>query len=184
MTVAELSDAADNRVIAFRRQRCSHAMLYTVLDILALLAAIGSGLVAGTFFIFSVTIMRALDARPVAEAVAAMQAINRIILRSSFIPVFLGTSILALASGLAGLVHWESDAGKLRAAAAALYIVFSLWTTRTYNVPLNNGLDLAEPEGLDEAWRFYADKWTRWNHVRAVASTLAMAGFAASLAVD
>lgn len=159
-------------------------MLHTVLDILALTAAIGCGLVAGTFFIFSVTIMRALEARPAAEAVAAMQAINRVILRSAFIPVFLGTAILALASGLAGLVHWESDAGKLRAASAALYVVFSLWTTRSYNVPLNVGLDGAEPAKLDEAWRFYVEKWTWWNHVRTIASTLAMAGFAASLALD
>lgn len=159
-------------------------MLHAVLDILALIAAIGSGLVAGTFFIFSVTIMRAFDSRPAPEAVAAMQAINRIILRSAFIPVFLGTAVLALASGLSGLATWESDAGKLRAFAAGLYVLFSLWTTREYNVPLNNGLDKADPDALDEAWRFYADKWTAWNHVRTIASTVAMAGFAASLALD
>ena len=159
-------------------------MLHAILDVIALIAAIGCGLVAGTFFIFSVTIMRAFDQRPAPETVAAMQAINRIILRSAFIPVFIGTAVLALASGLSGLATWESDAGKVRAASAALYLLFSLWTTRQYNVPLNIGLDRADPGRLDEAWRFYSGKWTLWNHVRTLASTVAMAGFAASLALD
>lgn len=64
---------------------------------LSLLAALACALVAGLFLGFSSFVMRALGERPPAEGVAAMQAINRVILRSAFIALFLLATLLAAA---------------------------------------------------------------------------------------
>jgi uncharacterized membrane protein len=55
---------------------------------IALGAALGTGLMAGLFFAFSVSVMRALASRPAAEGIAAMQAISRAILNPVFLVVF------------------------------------------------------------------------------------------------
>ena len=65
-----------------------------------MIAALGSGLIAGTFFVFSVAVMRALGQRPANEGMAAMQAINIVILNPIFLGVFLGTTIVSLLAAL------------------------------------------------------------------------------------
>lgn len=52
----------------------------TALFVLAALAALGSALMAGTFFAFSSFIMGALGRLPPAEGISAMQSINVVVL--------------------------------------------------------------------------------------------------------
>jgi hypothetical protein len=59
-------------------------------------AVIGAGLNAGLFFIFSVCIMGALARLPAEQGIAAMQAINVVILNPLFLLVFMGTAVLSL----------------------------------------------------------------------------------------
>jgi uncharacterized membrane protein len=59
---------------------------------LALVAALGCGLMAGTFFAFSVFVMRALGRLPGAHGIAAMQSINIAVVNPWFMTVFMGTS--------------------------------------------------------------------------------------------
>ena len=66
-----------------------------LLTIAIVTAALGSGLIAGLFFAFSTFIMKALALRPPAEGMAAMVSIDRVILRSLFMPVFFGTALLS-----------------------------------------------------------------------------------------
>jgi uncharacterized membrane protein len=60
-----------------------------LLYVLTLLAALGSGLMAGVFFAFSAFVMRALAQLAPPHGMAAMQAINVAVLN----PLFLGTFI-------------------------------------------------------------------------------------------
>ncbi|MGB5582763.1 MAG: hypothetical protein WBO93_04065, partial [Gammaproteobacteria bacterium] len=53
-------------------------------------AALSSGLMAGVYFAFSVFIMKAFDTIDARQSITAMNAINEIILRSLFMPVFFG----------------------------------------------------------------------------------------------
>lgn len=49
--------------------------------------------------------------------------------------------------------------------------------TAAFNVPRNNALAEVDPEDGDDAeaaWKSFAGGWTRWNHVRAVASLAAL----------
>jgi uncharacterized membrane protein len=136
---------------------------------IALGAALGTGLMAGLFFAFSVSVMRALASRPAAEGIAAMQAINRAILNPVFLVVFMGTaaaSVATLFSGNAWLL-----------AGGALYLAGGFGVTALCNVPRNNALaraSAADPESA-RLWADYLATWTAWNHVRAAASLAALA---------
>jgi uncharacterized membrane protein len=101
-----------------------------------------------------------------------MQSINRVIVKPAFLMVFLGTgvaSILALAMG------WQQfDPASLAwtAAGGTIYIVGSIVVTMAFNVPLNNRLAAVDTRHGDgtQMWETYLQKWTRWNHVRSVAT--------------
>lgn len=68
-----------------------------LLFILKLISALGSGLMAGVFFAFSTSVMKALDQLPPNESIAAMQSINVAIINPLFLSVFLGTAVGCLA---------------------------------------------------------------------------------------
>jgi uncharacterized membrane protein len=68
-------------------------------------AAIGAGLNAGLFSIFSVCIMAALARLPAEQGIAAMQAINVVILNPWFLLAFMGTAVLSLILVAGGFVY-------------------------------------------------------------------------------
>lgn len=140
---------------------------------LVILAAVGSGLNAGLFFVFSNTIMRAFDGLPPAGAVAAMNGINRVILNPLFFLVFFGTAVLCLV-----LLIGRLDS-PLVVAGSLLFLVGSMGVTMVRNVPLNDKLAAISPSAndMETQWHAYRKPWTRWNHVRTVACILAAAAF-------
>ena len=146
-------------------------------EISVLVAAVGSGLVAGLCFAFASFIMRALDRLGASQAIRAMQAINATILRSSTMGVWFGTAVV----GVVAIVLAED--GTLPMGATALYVVGAILITGRGNVPLNEELDRADPDapGAEEAWRRYRVLWGRWNAIRTAVCALASAGFALAL---
>src|SRR3990172_5875392 len=58
------------------------------------LAALGSGLIAGNFFAFSAYMMTALDRLPVPQGISAMQSITAALLSPVFLVAFLRTAAL------------------------------------------------------------------------------------------
>jgi uncharacterized membrane protein len=142
---------------------------------LAAIAALGSGLVAGTLFAFSTFVMSALSRLPPADAIRAMQAINAGILRSAFMPVFLGAAAAALAAAAAALFTPAPPAARFLACAAALlYLAGVIAVTLARNVPLNDALQAFAGGDPAEAWRQYLGPWMRWNHLRTAAATAAL----------
>lgn len=146
-------------------------------DLVVLLAALGSGLMAGLFFAFSVSVMKALGALPPPQGIAAMQSINRVIVNSLFLAVFFGSGALALAA----LVMTSPAPWVL--AGALIYLVGSIGVTMVFNVPRNNALDRADPDSVQGAalWRDYLVTWTAWNHVRTIACAAALVCFIVAL---
>jgi uncharacterized membrane protein len=59
---------------------------------LTLAAALGSALVAGVLFAFSVSVMDALDRVPPGQAINVMNQINETIVRPGFMIAFVGTA--------------------------------------------------------------------------------------------
>ena len=66
-------------------------LLFTI----TLVAALGCGLMAGLFFAFSVSVMKALARLPSAEGIAAMHSINVAIINPVFLATFLEQRRLA-----------------------------------------------------------------------------------------
>ena len=146
---------------------------------LTLIAALGTGLISGVFFIFSVAIMRALERIP--NGAAAMQSINVVIINPMFLGVFLGTGIFCGVLAVVSVMSWEQPGRKWLMAGALLYLIGSIGVTIVFNVPMNDALVSATPENLDRVWNDYLTNWTFWNHVRTVASLAASASFIAAL---
>jgi uncharacterized membrane protein len=133
--------------------------------------AVGSGLVAGVLFGFSSFVMRALDRLPAAEAVAAMQSINREAPTPLFMAALLGTGATATALGISALTRLEEPVARLQLAGSALYLA-AVVITAVYHVPRNDALASVDARGVAAAaeWARYSGPWTGWNHVRTLAA--------------
>ena len=151
--------------------------------ILTLLAILGTGLIAGTFFVFSVAIMSALRRLPANEGIAAMQSINIVIQNPIFLGVFMGTALVSLVLAVMSLLNWSTPVSYYVLAGAALYVIGSFLLTIVFNVPLNNALDASDPTSASgqELWANYLINWTFWNHIRTFASIAATACFTIGL---
>jgi uncharacterized membrane protein len=154
-------------------------MIDTLLPGATVVAAVGSGLMAGLFFAFSVAVMPGLRRLRPEVGAAGMQAINRAILNPVFGMVFGGTPVLCVLLAATAPFSAQSGAGWI-VAGAVLHVVGSFVLTMVVNVPLNNRLDAADadsPAGA-EVWSDYLVRWTAWNHLRTVLCAAATAALA------
>ncbi|MFD9603776.1 DUF1772 domain-containing protein [Streptomyces sp. NPDC057908] len=139
-------------------------------------AAIATGLVAGTFYVFSCAVMPALGRSDDRTFIEVMQNINDVIENPVFFAGFFGALVLT------AVAAWQQrrSPGPRRwiLAALATYTVAFLLTSGV-NVPLNNALAhagdparIADPGAVRER---FEDAWVAWNAVRAVLCTAALA---------
>jgi uncharacterized membrane protein len=158
-------------------------MVDTSIFILTMVTALGCGLIAGTFFVFSTTIMRALGRLAPHAGIAAMQSINVVIVSALFLAVFLATAVACAAIMVAALLRWSEPGAGWALAGGGLYVIGSFGVTLGWNVPLNNelaGWAASDPRAAP-TWARYLRTWIRWNHVRTGASLAAMAAFLIAL---
>ncbi|WP_071338451.1 anthrone oxygenase family protein [Streptomyces albidoflavus] len=148
----------------------------------AVVAAVGSGVVAGVFFAFSTSVMRTLAGLPAAQGITAMQRINVVIVKGWFLAVFLGTAALSAVLAVLALVLRPENGLVVTVLGAALYLVGGFGVTVAANVPRNDRLAAldAEDPGSEAPWREFVAEWTVWNHVRGAACAAACACFAAA----
>jgi len=150
-------------------------------------AAVGCGLMAGVYFAFSAFVMVALDRLGQAQAIAVMNAINIVIVKSPFMPVFLATTLASAALAAIAMLRWNQPGSLLLLASGVLYVLGMFMVTVACNVPLNDALAAVDPSAAAaaEVWARYLKDWTFWNHVRTVASTAACAlSIAALVAIE
>ena len=135
-------------------------------------AALGSGLIAGVYFAFSVFIMQAFGKIDASQSIAAMNSINETILRSLFMPLFFGSSIISVLLVIVAFANWGEAGAELTLIAGAVYFVGMFVCTVVFNVPLNNSLARLDSNSDDanQVWSRYLVTWTRWNHLRSVSS--------------
>jgi len=143
---------------------------------ITLVAALGSGLAAGFFFAFSTCVMPALGRRPAAEAVAAMQTINVVVINPLFMTVLFGTAFACLASIAGALADWDGSYGPYLLAGGAAYLLGTIAVTMVASVPRNNALARLDPASAEAEsyWARYLSEWTGWNHVRTGAALIAL----------
>ena len=137
-------------------------------------ATLTTGLVAGVYYAYAVSVNLGLAEQPDASYVATMQAINERIENPLFFLTFFGAALFPLAA------HYRrSRSGRfwLVALAYVLYIGGSFLLTSFVSVPMNNQLaavDLDAPARvLADARDAYEGPWDFWNSVRTMFSFVA-----------
>jgi len=147
---------------------------------LVLAASVVSSLViGGVYFTFSGFVMQSL-AQSGDAGREAMISINHVILRSTFMPLFFGSTILAAICGLMGLWRLDELSGWLMLAGSVTFVVGMFGVTAAFNVPLNNQL-IQTP---DAVWPEYLTTWTAWNHLRTAACVVAGSLFLAAILTE
>jgi len=128
-----------------------------------------TGLSAGLFFAWSVSVIPGTQKVDASTYLTTMQSINREILNPSFFVVFFGSLLIMLT---AILLMWDLSSGALWYLAGALlsYAIGTVFVTGLGNVPLNNELDTLQLELLSEekmrTFRAYYE--ARWNRLHAI----------------
>ena len=135
-------------------------------------AALSSGLIAGIYFAFSAFIMQAFGKIDAAHSIAAMNSINKTILRSLFMPLFFGSSIISVLLIVVAFAEWGEAGTGLTLIAGAVYFFGMFVCTVLFNVPLNNSLAKLDDtsDSAYRVWSHYLKTWTNWNHLRTVSS--------------
>lgn len=147
-------------------------MSSSIITVLLWTAALSSGLIAGVYFAFSGFIMQAFRKIETTQSIAAMNAINEAILRSLFMPLFFGSSLISALLVIVAFVNWGEAGSELTLVAGAVYFVGMFVCTVLFNVPLNNTLARTDANSVDanHVWTHYLKTWTKWNHLRTVSS--------------
>lgn len=147
-------------------------------------SAVGCAVIGGVYFAFSTFIMTAFSQMDRVAGISAMQAINDVILRSLFMPLFFGTTIAGVILAGLAIFHWSAPGSRLVLVAASLFVIGMFVVTVVFNVPLNDALVAGAAETAQAAavWADYLQTWTFWNHVRTVTSIAASVTFFVALA--
>jgi uncharacterized membrane protein len=140
-------------------------------------ATLTTGLVAGVFYAYSVSVDPGLAAQSDASYVATMQEINERIQNPLFFASFIGAVLFLLAALVVHLPRLRSSRFLLISLACLLYIGGGFLLTAFINVPMNDQLATVDPEApalvLSRAREAYEGPWDFWNGVRTIFSTMA-----------
>lgn len=139
-------------------------------------ATLATGLIAGVFYAYAISVMPALARMDDRALIETMQKINIVIINPAFMIGFLGTVGF---TALAALLHLGADRRitLVWIAVALVLNVIAFGVTVGLNVPLNDQLMAAgDPGAIADPAAVRAQfesAWVRWNIVRAVLHTLA-----------
>jgi uncharacterized membrane protein len=159
-------------------------MIDCLLFAATVLGALGSGLVAGTFFAFAAFVLAALARLKAPAGIAAMHAITAAIKSPVFLVVFFGTAALAGVLGLVAPLKWSEPGSGYLLLGSLLFLNFPFGVTLLKNLPLNNKLAATKPEGAESArlWQEFRAEWSLWNHFRWIGALGAAAAFIMAIA--
>ena len=145
--------------------------------VVTFLAVLGTALLAGNFFAFSVVLMRALSGLTAERGIVAMQAITIAIKGPVFLIVFFGTAVLSAALAVAALLSCGAPGSCASLAGSLIFLTGTFCVTMARNMPLNRTLTRATPDTKEghEVWKRFRSSWGAWNHVRTVTSLIACA---------
>lgn len=146
-------------------------MIEGFLFVLTSITAVACGLVAGFFFAFSTTVMKALARRPAAQGLAAMQSINVVVINPLVMGTLFGTALACAVLVVGSIIEWGEPYAVYLLIGGLVYLVGTILLTIVYHVPRNDALATVDPNSADAErhWRRYVQGWTAWNHARTVA---------------
>ena len=153
--------------------------MLTTSNIILLIAATTTALMAGLFYSYSCSVNPGLGRLPDAEYIDAMQSINRSIQNPLFFVSFFGALVLL---PLSAYLHYRESLSIrfwLLLIAAIVYLIGVFGITVLGNIPLNETLDKfhllsASKEAIIAQRAKFEGRWNNLNSIRTIASTLAI----------
>ncbi len=144
-------------------------MADTLRSPLLLGAMLTAGLQAGTYYVWACAVMPALARVDDRTFVSTIAHVNQAIVNPVFMASFLGAPVLAGAA-----VATSTQAARPWTITALALALATVLITAAGNVPLNNALRdvVADPAPARAA---FEPAWVRWNIVRTLTSTAALA---------
>lgn len=134
-----------------------------------------TGLSAGLFFAWSVSVIPGTKRVPDLVYLQTMQAFNRAILNPGFFLIFFGSLFLLVLSSI--LYFQDRPTFWLLLAAALSYLLGTFGVTALGNVPLNDSLDALDLgelaiDLLARTRQEYEGRWNRFHRIRTVFAVL------------
>ncbi|MEN0004004.1 MAG: anthrone oxygenase family protein [Bacteroidota bacterium] len=134
-----------------------------------------TGLSAGLFYAWMVSVIPGTRKVIDTTYLESMQSINRAILNPAFFIVFMGSVVLL---AISTIQHYQN--GSLfwyLLVATVTYLIGTFGVTIFGNVPLNDALDVLQleelsPSKMAQFRKSYESKWNRWHLIRTVFSVL------------
>jgi uncharacterized membrane protein len=156
------------------------------LFVLTLVTALACGLVAGFFFAFSTTVMKALTRVPESQGLVAMQTINVVVINPLVMLALFGTGLACAVLVIAAFVEWGEPYAVYLLLGSLVYLAGVVVLTFVYHVPRNDALAALDTNdaGAASHWNRYASTWTAWNHLRTVSALAAAAILTIALRVS
>lgn len=144
---------------------------------LLLLLIFFSGLMAGLFYAWSISVTPGLAKVDKQSYLLAFQAMNRAILNPVFFIPFMGTALLLPLLSYLSFDNTVSLQFWLILAATAIYLLGIMAVTIAGNVPLNNQLEVLKITTMSEAEmqafrEGFESQWNTLNWIRTLASAL------------
>lgn len=138
-----------------------------------------TGLTAGLFYSWSVSVMPGIGRLGDREFLASFQAMNRAIINPVFMICFLGTAVMLPISTFVNYSQPLSQTFWMLLGATVCYLLGVIAVTFIGNIPMNNALDRLNiaSSTTDQLATFRAqfeNKWNTLNHIRSVANTAAL----------
>ncbi|MCG6190058.1 anthrone oxygenase family protein [Maribellus maritimus] len=142
-----------------------------------IITIIFSGLMAGLFYSWSISVTPGLAKINNVSYLRAFQSMNRAIINPLFFVVFFGLVILLPLLSYLSYQTSISNQFWYVIFATILYFVGIMGVTIGGNVPLNNALEALQiesmtPEQMDEFRKSFESKWNRLNLIRTISSTI------------
>ncbi|MBO9586678.1 MAG: DUF1772 domain-containing protein [Flavobacterium sp.] len=141
-------------------------------NILLIITATLTALMAGLFFSYSISVTLGLGKLNDKEFLNAMQNINREIQNVPFFICFFGTLLLL---PITSFVHYKQKSFLLLLAATLFYLIGVFAVTVFVNVPLNNTLESFDLTNASNASarqmrNIFENRWNFWNNIRTLSS--------------
>jgi uncharacterized membrane protein len=114
-----------------------------------------------------------------AQAIAAFQSINLVVINPVFMTALFGTGVACAAWLLYAVTQSHGAASASLIGASLSYLLGTIVVTMVCNVPLNDALAAMDPDSGSAAtfWVASGRQWTAWNHVRTISGIVAAALF-------
>ena len=142
------------------------------------LAILITGLSAGFFYAWEVSVIPGTKQISDRSYLETMQSINRAILNPAFFIIFFGSLLFLLVSGYMQYKAAINLSFWFMVGATLTYLIGTFGVTVFGNIPLNDLLDALNlndlnSEALNNTRTSYEGKWNQWHSIRTVFSVLA-----------